>query len=78
MAFSASDMFQLNDGRVTTGGRRSGKNNLETADEAVEAYMTLRARHLLIAGADRDQNTTKATRGRNRAVVVAGIQATFP
>jgi len=37
------------------------KDDLETADEAVEAYLALRARTLLIAGADRDQNTALAT-----------------
>jgi hypothetical protein len=36
------------------------KDDLETADEAIEAYLTLRARTLLIAGADRDQNTALA------------------
>lgn len=37
------------------------KDDLETADEAVEAYLALRARTLLIAGADRDQNTALAS-----------------
>ena len=37
------------------------KDDLETADEAADAYRALRARHLLIAGADRDQNTARAT-----------------
>jgi hypothetical protein len=37
------------------------KDDLETADEAVEAYLALGARTLLIAGADRDQNTALAT-----------------
>ena len=36
------------------------KDDLETADEAVEAYLALGARTLLIAGADRDQNTALA------------------
>jgi len=36
------------------------KDDLETADEAVEAYLALGARTLLIAGADRDQNTADA------------------
>lgn len=36
------------------------KDDLETADEAIEAYLTLRAHTLLIAGADRDQNTALA------------------
>ncbi|MGH8588959.1 MAG: hypothetical protein ACREXX_06370, partial [Gammaproteobacteria bacterium] len=36
------------------------KDDLETADEAVEAYEALGARTLLIAGADRDQNTALA------------------
>jgi hypothetical protein len=37
------------------------KDDAETADEAVEAYLALRARTLLIAGADRDQNTARAS-----------------
>ena len=37
------------------------KDDLETADEAIEAYLALRARTLLIAGADRDQNTALAS-----------------
>jgi hypothetical protein len=37
------------------------KDDLETADEAIEAYLALRARTLLVAGADRDQNTARAT-----------------
>ena len=36
------------------------KDDLETADEAIEAYLALQARTLLIAGADRDQNTALA------------------
>jgi hypothetical protein len=36
------------------------KDDLVTADEAVEAYLALGARTLLIAGADRDQNTALA------------------
>ena len=36
------------------------KDDLETAEEAIEAYLALRARTLLIAGADRDQNTALA------------------
>jgi hypothetical protein len=37
------------------------KDDLETADEAVEAYLALGAHTLLIAGADRDQNTALAS-----------------
>ena len=37
------------------------KDDLETADEAVEAHVALQARTLLIAGADRDQNTAVAS-----------------
>ena len=37
------------------------KDDLETEDEAIEAYLALHARTLLIAGADRDQNTTRAS-----------------
>jgi hypothetical protein len=37
------------------------KDDVETADEAIEAYLALRARTLLIAGADRDQNTALAS-----------------
>jgi hypothetical protein len=37
------------------------KDDLATADEAVEAYLALRAHTLLIAGADRDQNTALAS-----------------
>jgi hypothetical protein len=37
------------------------KDDLETAEEAIEAYLALHARTLLIAGADRDQNTALAT-----------------
>ncbi len=36
------------------------KDDLETAEEAIEAYLALHARTLLIAGADRDQNTSLA------------------
>jgi hypothetical protein len=36
------------------------KDDLETAEEAIEAYLALHARTLLIAGADRDQNTALA------------------
>ncbi|MGH8563985.1 MAG: hypothetical protein ACREXW_07785 [Gammaproteobacteria bacterium] len=36
------------------------KDDLETADEAVEAYVALGARTLLLAGTDRDQNTALA------------------
>ena len=36
------------------------KDDLETADQAAEAYVALGARTLLIAGADRDQNTALA------------------
>jgi hypothetical protein len=36
------------------------KDDLETADEAIEAYLALGAHTLLIAGADRDQNTALA------------------
>ena len=36
------------------------KDDLETAEQAIEAYLGLRARTLLIAGADRDQNTALA------------------
>ena len=32
-------------------------DDLDTAEEAIEAYLSLRARTLLIAGTDRDQNT---------------------
>jgi hypothetical protein len=35
-------------------------DDLETEDEAVEAFLALGARTLLIAGADRDQNTAQA------------------
>jgi hypothetical protein len=37
------------------------KDDLETENQAIEAYLALRARTLLIAGADRDQNTAEAT-----------------
>jgi hypothetical protein len=37
------------------------KDDLETADQAVEAYVALRAHTLLIAGADRDQNPALAS-----------------
>jgi hypothetical protein len=37
------------------------KDDLETEDQALEAYMTSRARTLLIAGTDRDQNSAIAT-----------------
>jgi hypothetical protein len=37
------------------------KDDLETAEEAIEGYLALYARTLLIAGADRDQNTALAT-----------------
>jgi hypothetical protein len=37
------------------------KDDLETEDEAIEAYLALRARTLLLAGADRDQNTARAS-----------------
>ena len=36
------------------------KDDLETEDQAIEAYLALRARTLLIAGTDRDQNTADA------------------
>ena len=36
------------------------KDDLETEDEAVEAFLALGARTLLIAGTDRDQNTADA------------------
>jgi hypothetical protein len=36
------------------------KDDLETAEEAIEGYLALHARTLLIAGADRDQNTSLA------------------
>src|SRR5262252_9463094 len=49
-------------GRV--GGRRSGPphpfDDLDTESEAVEAFLALGARTLLIAGTDRDQNTPLA------------------
>jgi hypothetical protein len=37
------------------------RDDVETADQAVEAYLALRARTLLIAGADRDQNIALAS-----------------
>jgi hypothetical protein len=37
------------------------KDDLETADQAIEAYLALRARTLLIAGTDRDQNRALAS-----------------
>ena len=37
------------------------KDDLETADEAIDAYVALRARTLLIAGTDRDQNAALAS-----------------
>ena len=36
-------------------------DDLDTAEQAIEAYLALRARTLLIAGADRDQNTARAS-----------------
>jgi hypothetical protein len=36
------------------------KDDLETADEALEAYLAIQGRTLLIAGTDRDQNTVPA------------------
>jgi hypothetical protein len=36
-------------------------DDLDTAEEAIEAYLTLGARTLLVAGADRDQNMARAT-----------------
>jgi hypothetical protein len=36
------------------------KDDLETEHQAIEAYLASRARTLLIAGTDRDQNTTNA------------------
>ena len=37
------------------------QDDLDTAEQAIETYLALRARTLLIAGADRDQNTALAT-----------------
>ena len=37
------------------------KDDLETADQAIEAYLALRGRTLLIAGTDRDQNSALAS-----------------
>jgi hypothetical protein len=37
------------------------KDDLETADEAIEAFLALGARTLLVAGTDRDQNTARGT-----------------
>jgi hypothetical protein len=41
-------------------------DDLDTEDEAVEAFLTLGARTLLIAGTDRDQNTAEAPCERTR------------
>jgi hypothetical protein len=37
------------------------RDDLDTEDQAIEAYLSLRGRTLLIAGTDRDQNTAEAT-----------------
>ena len=42
------------------------KDDLETEHQAIEAYLTSRARTLLIAGTDRDQNTTDAPCARSQ------------
>ena len=42
------------------------KDHLETEHQAIQAYLASRARTLLIAGTDRDQNTTDAPCARSQ------------
>src|SRR5262245_24960438 len=53
------------------------KDDIETEDQAVEAYLELRGRQLLLAGTDRDQNKAGATCARsNRPYLEADVSHT--